>query len=64
MGGAQLARQLAELELFVHLLGGVQDLLVQIGSFLVPVIVGVLVVQPDEDGFIHRDGLYVDQRPL
>ena len=46
-----------------HLLRGYQDL-VQTRPLLRPVLPGVLVTQPDQDGSVHSDGLEEDQRPV
>lgn len=62
--GAEAAGELAEGNLLQDLLRGRQHLLVERQSLLRPVLPGVLVAEPEEDGAIHRDRLDEDQRPV
>jgi len=61
--GADLLLQLVDGNSLDHLLRGYQDL-VQTRPLLRPVLPGVLVTQPDQNGSVHSYRLKEDQRPV
>ena len=61
---AQLAGDLRQRDLLQNLLSSDQHLLVQVEPLLGPVLPGILVAEPEEDGSVDGHWLKEDERPV